>query len=198
MSLGLPIFVTSGFRFVWDVEFLPRWKRFAAPTETEMSTLSDQNARPLSDRFGDFLQSRGMRKTRQRELVLKVVVAQQGLFDAEQILAGLPPRGSRGHVSRPTVYRTLAEFLDAGLLRKFELDGRSLFAIDSGQQHTEHLYCTECHRFQEVHLTGLDAIREQAARSHLFQVQSHRLVIDGVCNECRQKRKRQRKRVDLI
>jgi Fe2+ or Zn2+ uptake regulation protein len=41
-------------------------------------------------------------------------------------------------------------------------------------------------------------MRNRLAADHQFQVQSHRLVVDGVCHECRQKKRRARKRVDLI
>jgi MFS family permease len=50
-------------------------------------------------------------------------------FDADQLIAQLPAKGADGYVSRPTVYRTLTEFVDAGLLRKFELNGRAVYGL---------------------------------------------------------------------
>ena len=167
-----------------------------------------QRPRSFQERFGDFLQSRGMRNTRQRVQILQLVAAQSGPFDAEQLLSstveasGSKPSGSeadaRERVSRPTVYRTLAELVDAGLIRKFELNGRSLYAIDTGSEPAEHLYCLECQRFLDVKIPELTDLRNRLAADQQFQVQSHRLVIDGVCQECRQKKRRARKRVDLI
>jgi Fur family ferric uptake transcriptional regulator len=157
-----------------------------------------QIPRSFQERFGDFLQSRGMRNTRQRERILQLVVAQTGPFDAEQLLATLPSAGDREQVSRPTVYRTLVELVDAGLVRKFELNGRSLYAIDTGSEPAEHLYCVECQSFVDVEIPELTEMRNRLAADHQFQVQSHRLVVDGVCHECRQKKRRARKRVDLI
>lgn len=139
-----------------------------------------------------------MRHTRQRDQILQLVVAQAGPFDAEQLLVTLPPADSRSRVSRPTVYRTLAELVEAGLVRKFALNGRSLYAIDTGSEPAEHLYCVECQRFIDVEMPELTELRNRLAADHQFQVQSHRLVVDGICQECRQKKRRARKRVDLI
>ena len=157
-----------------------------------------RSTRSFQERFGDFLQSRGMRNTRQRDEILQVVVAQQGPFDAELLLAQLPQAGSRTRASRPTVYRTLTELVDAGLVRKFELKGRSLYAVDTGSEPVEHLYCTDCEQFQAIRIPELAEIRTRVAGEQLFQVVNHRLVIEGICQTCRHKKRRERKRVDLI
>lgn len=155
-------------------------------------------SRSFHERFGDFLQSRGMRNTRQRDEILEIVVSQPGPFDAEQLLTQLLQAGSRTRASRPTVYRTLSELLDAGLIRKFELNGRSLYAIDTGLEPVEHLFCTECQKFQSIRIPELAELRTRVAGEQLFQVLNHRLVIEGICQDCRQKKRRARKRVDLI
>jgi Fur family transcriptional regulator, ferric uptake regulator len=154
--------------------------------------------RTPADRFHDFLQSRGMRNTEQRRVLLEYVFAESEYFDADQLLEKLPPKGSANHVSRPTVYRTLAEFVEAGLLRKFELDGRSVYQTDAGLQQHDHLYCVECRKLIEFNSPALTEFACQAAREHQFQVSSHRMIVNGVCYECRQQRRRQKRRVDLI
>ena len=71
-----------------------------------------------------------MRNTEQRRILVEHVFNRHDHFDADQLMEQLPRRGEAGHVSRPTVYRTLNEFVDAGLLRKFELDGRAVYEHD--------------------------------------------------------------------
>jgi len=75
------------------------------------------------DRFVEFLQSRGMRVTAQRLALVDHVFSHHEHFDADQLMEQLPKSGQSGHVSRPTVYRTLAEFVDAYWLVAF--DGKS-------------------------------------------------------------------------
>ncbi len=149
-------------------------------------------------RFSDYLQSRGMRNTEQRRGLLERVFSQHEHFDADQLIDRLPQKGKPGYVSRPTVYRTLAEFVDAGLLKKFQLDGRSVYEHDYGYPQHDHFYCTKCEQLIEFQSPQLLELCNEIAREHHFQVRSHRLIITGICKTCRAGRRRIRRKVDLI
>lgn len=149
-------------------------------------------------RFADYLQSRKMRNTEQRQLLLERVFSQHEHFDADQLIDSMPSKGQPGYVSRPTVYRTLNEFVDAGLLRKFELDGRSVFEHDYGYPQHDHFYCTECQQLIEFQSDELLKLRRELADKFAFTVQSHRLIIHGICEPCRKDRRRVKRRVDRI
>jgi len=150
------------------------------------------------ERFNDYLQSRGMRNTDQRRNLLDYVFLNHDHFDADQLIERLPAKGKPGHVSRPTVYRTLGEFVDAGLLRKFVLDGRSVYEHDYGYPQHDHLYCSKCEKLIEFQSEELIRLRNEVANAQNFQVRSHRLIITGVCEDCRRGRRRVRRKVDLI
>lgn len=142
------------------------------------------------DRFVEFLQSRGMRVTQQRLALVDQVFSRHEHFDADQLMEQLPESGKPGHVSRPTVYRTLSEFVDAGLLRKFMLNGRSVYEHDYGYPQHDHFHCTECNKLFEFQSPELIALRDQVARDHRFRVAGHRLIINGVCEACAKARRR--------
>ena len=150
------------------------------------------------ERFEEYLQSRGMRNTDQRRLLVEHVFSHHEHFDADTLIEQLPRKGQKGYVSRPTVYRTLNEFVDAGLLRKFELDGRSVFEHDYGYPQHDHLYCKQCQKLFEFQSDDLIALRDAVARDHHFRVVGHRLIISGVCQECTQARRRKKRKLDLI
>ncbi len=145
------------------------------------------------ERFEEYLQSRGMRQTEQRRTLLKYVFTQHDHFDADQLIARLPAKGDKGYVSRPTVYRTLNEFVDAGLLRRFELDGRAVYEHDYGYPQHDHLYCTRCRNLIEFKSDDLIQLRNAVAQKHRFRVTSHRLIIHGLCHECTRKSRPRRK-----
>ncbi len=65
------------------------------------------------ERFEEYLQSRGMRNTDQRRSLVQHVFSHHDHFDADNLIEQLPKKGESGYVSRPTVYRTLNEFVDA-------------------------------------------------------------------------------------
>lgn len=149
-------------------------------------------------RFEDYLQSRGMRNTEQRRALINIVFSEHEHFDADQLMDRLPRRGTKGYVSRPTVYRTLNEFVDAGLLKKFELDGRSVFEPEYGYPEHDHFYCSRCQQLIEFQSPQLSDEIKQIADEHNFQTRAHRLLITGICGDCRQSRQRKRRRVDRI
>jgi Fur family transcriptional regulator, ferric uptake regulator len=151
-----------------------------------------------AERFEEYLQSKGMRNTEQRRLLIDHVFSQHDHFDADTLIERLPNKGAEGHVSRPTVYRTLNEFVDAGLLRKFELDGRSVFEHDYGYPQHDHLYCSQCQKLIEFQSEQLLQLRDAVAEDHKFRVLGHRFIITGVCETCRFERRRVKRRVDLV
>jgi Fur family ferric uptake transcriptional regulator len=150
------------------------------------------------DRFVEYLQSKSMRVTQQRLALVEHVFSRHEHFDADQLMEQLPSSGKPGHISRPTVYRTLTEFVDAGLLRKFVLNGRAVYEHDYGYPAHDHFHCTECNRLYEFTSPELLAIRDTVAREHRFRVKGHRLIITGTCEECAKSKRRQHSRMNMI
>jgi Fur family ferric uptake transcriptional regulator len=149
-------------------------------------------------RFEEYLQSRGKRNTTSRKILIDHVFSQHEHFDAETLIERLPRKGSKDYVSRATVYRALSEFVDAGLLREFELDGRSVYEHDYGYPQHDHLYCTKCEKLTEFQSDALISLRDEIADTYGFRVTKHRLIIHGVCEKCKLRRNRIKRRVDLI
>jgi Fur family ferric uptake transcriptional regulator len=93
------------------------------------------------ERFEEYLQSRGKRITQQRRVLVDHVFERHDHFDADELIASLAHKPEGKDVSRPTVYRTLNELVEAGLLRKMTLRGRSVYEHDYGYPQHDHLYC---------------------------------------------------------
>lgn len=152
-----------------------------------------------SERFEEYLQSRGMRNTKPRKILVEQVFSSHDHFDADELMDRLPRKGNDGYVSRSTVYRLLAEFVEAGLLRTIELDGRTVYEHDYGYPQHDHLYCNSCHQLIEFQSDEIIRLRDELASKNNFRVDGHRLIINGECEACiKAKRKRVRRKVDLI
>lgn len=145
-----------------------------------------------SERFDEFLQARGKRITRQRRLIVEQVYTRHEHFDAEQLLDLVRSTREGAKASRPTVYRTLSDLVEAGLLRKMVLDGRAVYEHDYGYPQHDHLYCTSCQSLIEFSSDDLIRIRDAVASTHNFRAQSHRLIVSGLCAECRSSRSKSR------
>ena len=161
-------------------------------TATDFSLGKVDVALTPRERFAEFLQTRGKRITRQRQVIVDHVSSHHEHFDAEQLLADLRRTKEGAKASRPTVYRTLTELVDAGLLKKMDLAGRAVYEHDYGYPQHDHLYCNSCHILIEFSSAELNRIREAVANQHHFRAQSHRLIISGVCARCRSTRSKSR------
>jgi len=142
---------------------------------------------PPMEQFAQFLQRRGKRVTRQRRLIVETVFSHHDHFDADELMGHLQELITKREVSRPTVYRTLSELVEAGLLRKMTLGGRSVFEHEYGYPRHDHLYCQVCNRLIEFRSDALERLRDKVARQHDFQVVGHRMFVTGICSDCRRR-----------
>ena len=149
------------------------------------------------ERFEEFLQARGKRITQQRRTLVQQIASRHEHFDADQLILDLSRKAAGRKVSRPTIYRTLSEMVDAGLLRKMVLGGRAVYEHDYGYPQHDHLHCQDCNKLIEFSSEELLKLREAVAREHNFRVTGHRLIISGICAQCRAARQRVRK-LDLV
>lgn len=150
------------------------------------------------ERFSEYLQSRGKRITQQRKTLIEYVFQRHDHFDADELIANLARTPAGRKVSRPTVYRTLNELVESGLLRRMALNGRSVYEHDYGYPQHDHLHCTICDDLIEFQSEQIQAIRDAVAAEHGFRVTGHRLIISGVCRSCGAKRHRRRSSLDLV
>ena len=152
---------------------------------------------PLA-RFEEFLQSRGKRVTQQRRILVDHVFRRHEHFDADDLMDELARQEGPRRVSRPTVYRTLAELVDAGLLRKMNLGGRAVYEHDYGYPQHDHLHCQRCNQLIEFRSDEVIRILDAVARENQFRVSGHRLIITGICSDCRRAQRRAKRPLDLI
>jgi Fur family ferric uptake transcriptional regulator len=149
------------------------------------------------ERFEEFLQARGKRITQQRRILVEQIASRHEHFDADQLLLDLARKPAGRKVSRPTVYRTLSEMVEAGLLRKMLLGSRAVYEHDYGYPQHDHLHCTQCNKLIEFSSEEILQLREAVAREHQFRVTGHRFIVSGICSDCRAARQRSR-RLDLV
>jgi Fur family ferric uptake transcriptional regulator len=148
-------------------------------------------------RFEEYLQTRKLRQTSQRKFLIDAVFQEHDHFDADELIDRMPRRGEKNYVSSATVYRTLREFVDAGLLNSFQLDGRTVYELDYGYPQHDHLYCARCRKLFEFQSELLTKIRDEVAAEKGFRVSGHRMIIHGVCRQCSKNRRKKRKQ-DLV
>ena len=99
----------------------------------------------------DKLRTLGLKATGPRLKVLQLLGEPGvGHMGAEEICRRLHERG--GNVSLATIYRVLAQFEAAGLVKRHSFDGESaIYELDEGEHH-DHMVCSSCGMVLELSL----------------------------------------------
>lgn len=149
------------------------------------------------EKFREYLASRSrpQRFTEQQREMIRYIFSQHEHFDADQLIDQMKREGLQ--VSRATAYRTLKKLVDAGLLRRLNVDQRTYYEHDYGYPQHDHLHCEKCEKIIEFRDARLEAILKQVCLQHNFQVKGHSLILRGLCSECNRARSIKR-RLDLI
>jgi len=97
----------------------------------------------------DILREHALKVTGQRLELLKLLAKTKEHLDAEQIYLQLLKR--KQNISRATVYRSLETLVEEGLVEKLDFGGGRMRYESSqgGDEHHDHLICTECGRVEE-------------------------------------------------
>jgi Fur family transcriptional regulator, ferric uptake regulator len=125
----------------------------------------------------------GMRVTRPRREIAKLIDRRNGHFTAAELLADAAERHVK--VGRATIFRTLDLLSGQGALERIDLpSGEHAYVACEPEEHHHHVVCRSCGKSVEVADAGLQAVvREIGARSG-FRIESHRLELYGLCPEC--------------
>src|SRR5690606_38103690 len=87
-----------------------------------------------------------------------------------------------------TVYRVLTQFEQAGILVRSQFDGgKAVFELNDGDHH-DHLICTHCNKVVEFSDTDIERRQYKIAEDHGFVLESHTMMLYGMCPECAVKR----------
>ena len=88
-----------------------------------------------------------------------------------------------------TVYRVLTQFEQAGILSRSQFDGvKAIFELNDGDHH-DHLICTHCGSVAEFSDDKIEERQHDVAKKHGFTLESHAMVLYGVCSVCQKSNK---------
>ena len=127
------------------------------------------------------------RNTRPRKLIADRLIELADLgadFTVEDLWQEL--RKVEPAIGRATVYRAVEKLVNMGLLARIEFaDGTHHYRVCGGNQHHNHLTCTQCHRVVDIDLClpadQFTTIGKQAD----FVIEGHSLTLFGRCKNCR-------------
>lgn len=133
-----------------------------------------------------FFAERGIRITKQRRAILKVIEIARKHLDASQILRNAQKLDAS--VDRSTVYRTLRLLKRHGLIDELDLmhlNGEGHYYERKVHGDHIHMACLRCGKISEYVSDVFDKLKQQVAKDCRFHIVVSRLEIGGYCPSCR-------------
>jgi Fur family transcriptional regulator, ferric uptake regulator len=144
------------------------------------------NAHSEPGRLRTALKGRGIRLTRQRQVLLDVMDQAEQHLSADAILERAQKIDPNVH--RVTVYRTLEMLKRMGLLDELDLlhiHGHQHYYESHGPRDHIHVACLRCGKVREVESDLYEQMKRQIERDTDIKITVTRTEIGGYCNDCR-------------
>jgi Fur family ferric uptake transcriptional regulator len=140
----------------------------------------------IPGRLQAFFAQRGIRITKQRRAILKVMEIARKHLDASQILRNAQKLDAS--VDRSTVYRTLRLLKRHGLIDELDLmhiHGEGHYYERKVHGDHIHMACLRCGKISEYVSDVFDKLKQQVEKDCRFHIVVSRLEIGGYCPSCR-------------
>jgi Fur family ferric uptake transcriptional regulator len=138
------------------------------------------------------LKERGVRLTRQRQILLELIDQTGEHLDAERLYQMAKERDPK--LNRVTVYRTLKMLKAGGLVDELDLmhyaGDQHYYETRLKQEHA-HVVCLRCGKVEEFYGEPLSRLRKQIETHFGFQVLIARTEVGGYCSHCQTLRSRE-------
>lgn len=130
--------------------------------------------------------------TKQREKLLSFIQSiSENHFTVADVCKHFEEQGEEIGVT--TVYRQLEKMVNEGIVKKYIIDINTpaCFEYIGFEEQTEekncfHCKCTECGKLIHLFCEDLLSTEDHILNHHGFQIDKHRTVFYGLCNECRE------------
>ena len=131
------------------------------------------------------LKEKGVRLTRQRQILLELIDRSGQHLDAERLFQLAKAQDPK--LNRVTVYRTLKLLKEGGLVDELDLahfEGEKHYYETRLKQEHAHIICLRCGRVEEFFGEQLQAVRGQVQSQFGFEIAFARTEIGGYCSHC--------------
>lgn len=131
------------------------------------------------------LRERGIRLTRQRELLFELIHNSHTHLNADQLFELAKKRNPK--INRVTVYRTIKVLKREGLIDELDLlhlEGDQHYYETRLKREHAHVVCLRCGSVQEFFGDPLQAMKDRVEADFGFKIELMRTEIGGYCADC--------------
>ncbi|NPA39905.1 MAG: transcriptional repressor [Thermodesulfobacteria bacterium] len=142
------------------------------------------NVSEVVENFREFIKSKGLKYTPEREEILREILECKEHFDVDELYIKLKKRGSK--VSKASIYRTIPLLIEAGYVQEvYKQNNRAYYEVVLNKMPHIHFICLNCKNVEEIEDERLVTLIKEYADQKGFTLLSYHLEVFGVCNNCR-------------
>lgn len=128
--------------------------------------------------YAEWLKRKGMFYTKERALLVDFIMDQTGHFSADELLFELQKKQAK--ISRATVYRSLNQMVDAGILTESDFGhGHTHYEIALGERPHVHFIFTDTGEVKEIHSQKMEDLLSDIAKKEGFVIKRFKIQIFG-------------------
>ncbi len=133
--------------------------------------------------FEDHLADHAGRYTLQKRAIVDEIFKKHRYFEVEEFIDQL--RAENNKFSRATVYRTIRQLLDAGLLQKISTrNGKVTYESNISTKPHDHIICNQCGKILEIKGEVIEKYLAEYCEKIGFHPEYRSLHIYGTCKSC--------------
>ncbi|MGP1449762.1 MAG: ferric iron uptake transcriptional regulator [Wolinella sp.] len=141
-----------------------------------------ENLDSIYDRLRLSIRKNGLKNSKQREFILKILYENGGHLSPEDILMHAKDNCRGASIS--SIYRILGFLEKEGFVHSIEVDkSGKKYEIASGIHH-DHIICVDCGKIIEFYNKEMEDLQEKIAQDHGVKIISHDMRIFAICNDC--------------
>ncbi len=134
--------------------------------------------------YSEYLKNNKMFFTKERTDLLHFIFDQKGHFSADELVFEMKKENIK--VSRATLYRSLNQLVDAGILSESDFGhGHTHYEITLGTKPHVHLICTDTGDVREVQSQKLELALNALAKKEGFKIKRFKIQLFGLSKKSR-------------
>ena len=143
-----------------------------------------QGIKQKKEKLKSFLKEKGLKSTRQRDLIASEFLEMGEHVTAEELYREISKKYS--DIGFTTVYRTLKLLNKSGLAtERVFADNLTRYEPLSAEDHHDHLICMKCGSITEFHDLRIERLQDRVADEFGFLAVSHKMELYGYCKKCK-------------
>lgn len=132
----------------------------------------------------ELFKNKGIKNTKQRNIVLDVLKNEKKAISAEDIF--IQSKKIDDNLSFSTIYRCLNTFIEKDIAQKYSTIDENIYVYAINQHEHEHyLKCLKCNQEIEIEACPIKTFEDYLEKNTGYEVSGHKLEIYGYCPKCK-------------